>query len=156
MKPCKYIFLMLLLVDLSTSMKAQKGNETSIPETIYYTDIDNDGFYEIMDSSVSKKPEPLQGEKQFYRDLSPLIRYPSKARENGIQGVVLLEIFVDENGKVTDVKVKQSVSYECDETAKNAFINASKQGYWPLIINEKATKFKMECPVRFKLEGRRR
>jgi TonB family protein len=148
-------FLIMMFASYLTNSLAQKSTNQSLPEILYYVDTDNDGKYTIISIEKDKRPEPLQGEAQFNKELSRLLRYPAIARANGIEGIVLLDVSVDENGKVTDIMVDKSVSKECDETAREAFINASKQGYWPLIINEKTTKFKMACPIKFKLEGRK-
>ncbi|MBK8737992.1 MAG: TonB family protein [Saprospiraceae bacterium] len=53
-------------------------------------------------------------DKRFYGS----IKYPAIARENGIGGVVILDIEVDQKGKVTGVDIKQSVSVECDNEAR--------------------------------------
>ncbi len=92
------------------------------------------------------KPEPHQpfdfvemmptfpgGELKFMKYLNQNIEYPRLARDNGIQGRVVLQFVVDETGCVKDVKVVKGVGMGCDKEAIRVLLGsptwvAGKQG----------------------------
>ena len=128
------------------------SERTPLPKTVYSVDTNNDGNYEAIELAKENFPKPIQGKDQWARDFFGSIRYPPQARQNGIQGRVILDIKVDEMGKVTNVGIKEGISMECNEEAKRAFIQSTQRGYLPLIVNNIPTKFQMELPVGFWLE----
>jgi len=123
-----------------------------MPETVYLVDSDNDGTYLPVNLNEEIKPQPTQGKVQWTLDIYRTMKYPAAARQNGIEGVIILDVEFDINGRVTNLGVKKSVSVECDEEAKRAFMMASQEGYSPLILNGSPVKFKMEFPVAFWLD----
>lgn len=72
-------------------------------------------------SSVYLHPEvPPQypgGEKGLKRYLSDSVKYPDVAKNNGIQGTVVVVFIVNEDGSVSDVKLKKGIGGGCDQEA---------------------------------------
>lgn len=64
-------------------------------------------------------PEPKGGN----RALRKKITYPNKAIENGIEGRVSVQFFINENGKTSDFKVIEGIGYGCDEAVISAIQN---------------------------------
>jgi hypothetical protein len=56
---------------------------------------------------------------------------------------------VDEFGFVKEVYVKKSLTYECDEAVKKAFLSATQNGYAQLKWNSTFVKYKMDLPFGF-------
>jgi protein TonB len=55
---------------------------------------------------------------QIARASSPLIPgYPETARNAGIEGTVVLEVYIDEQGQVRKVNVRKGIGFGCDEAA---------------------------------------
>jgi len=74
--------------------------------------------------------------------------YPDSAREKGIGGVVVLDLRVNEHGKVEDVKLLLSIP-QLDQAA----IDAVKQWQFePKIIDKKAVPVVFSVRVPFKIE----
>ncbi len=75
--------------------------------------------------------------------------YPAEARRNEIEGVVKLEVIIDETGRVLKVRVKKSLGYGCDEAAiaavRQSKFNPGYQGDKPVLV-------KLTIPFRFVLE----
>lgn len=117
------------------------------PLTEYFIDSNGDGVYEHI--QLENEPIPFQGKEEFRRDFSSLIKYPALARENGIAGIVTLEVHIDEAGKVISVVIAKSLSKDCDDAARKAFFQATTKGYAPLLLNGIPVKYKMEMPVQF-------
>lgn len=136
---------------LKKEIKNVDTNQDVMSKNIYQIDPDGDNIYEDIELNEDQSPEPMQGRDQFIKDFYRLIRYPPSARENGIEGKVLLEIEVDINGKIISTIIKKGLSSDCDKTALDAFIISTKNGFKPFFINNIPTKFKYVYPVSFSL-----
>ncbi|HRG21301.1 MAG TPA: energy transducer TonB [Saprospiraceae bacterium] len=136
-------------VEKAPSDQLKRG---SLPDIVYLIDKENVGHYKPIEIAKENRPEPKQGINQWTMDFYGSIRYPALARENGIGGVVILDIAIDQNGKVTDISIKKGISKECDNEAKRAYLFSIKDGYNPLVIDGSPAKFKIELPVQFRLE----
>lgn len=134
----------------TTTSSHQKTEMGKRPERAYYVDDNSDGVFERI--VPVDEPVPLQGKEEFQANLLSLYKYPSSAREKGIAGFVVLEILIDEFGFVKEVNVKKSLTSECDEVVKNAFIKATQNGYAQLKWNSYFVKYKMDYPFGFYLQ----
>lgn len=74
--------------------------------------LSNDGTFTI----VEEMPVFPGGESNLFMFLSN-VKYPSKARENGISGRVYVTFVIDKNGNVRDPKVLRGIGGGCDEEA---------------------------------------
>jgi len=81
--------------------------------------------------------------------ITAAVRYPYLARKRGMEGTVLVEFFITEDGKPTDIDVSKSSGHRLlDEEAERTIKRASP---YPSL------KEKIEVPVRFMLtEDRKR
>ncbi len=76
------------------------------------------------------------------------INYPPLARENSIQGTVVLEFIVETNGFVTGISAKKPVGGGCTEEA----IRLIRETRWnPAVVGDKAVRYRMEYPITFSL-----
>ncbi len=57
------------------------------------------------------------GMDKLMKYLSDNIKYPSQARELGIQGKVFLSFVIEKDGSVTDVTLLRGIGGGCDEEA---------------------------------------
>ena len=76
-------------------------------------------------------PGGTDTEPAILQDFKP--PYPDEAKKNDIEGTVLLRIWVDENGDVTDAKVVKGLGFGLDEASlaairKHKFKPATKDG----------------------------
>ena len=76
--------------------------------------------------------------------------YPAAAREQGTQGIVVLETEISASGQVTGVKVLRSVDPLIDAAALTA---ARQWAYTPTVIDGAAVPVVMTETVRFMLDG---
>jgi TonB family protein len=95
-------------------------------------------------------PPPPPAELIKARPLSSLVVvYPEAAKSSGVEGVVVVRAFIDENGEVTDVKVKRSSGNEdLDNAAKEAVL---KMRFEPARRGNDKEPSKVDVPVRFSL-----
>ena len=89
------------------------------------------------------------GEQALLAYVNSHVKYPEIAIEQEVQGVCLLRFKVDKDGSVSDVRVKKSLSKECDAEAIRVvktlkrFIPAKQQGH-PVAVW-------FNLPVRFQI-----
>jgi len=118
---------------------------------------------EIVFKTVDEMPrfpgcENLEGEKQKTCSQTELlmfiyknIKYPEVAREEDIQGTVIVSFIVDTDGQVIAPSIKRSIGGGCDEEVIKV-VNSM-----PMWIPGKndgiAVKTEFNLPVKFKLEG---
>lgn len=89
-------------------------------------------------------PQPIGGLASIYKH----IEYPEMAKKAGLEGKVYLLIYIDETGKVTDVKVLKGIGGGCDEAAVNGIKEVK---FTPGKQNGVPVKVKLSLPVNFKL-----
>lgn len=66
---------------------------------------------------LEKYPMPVGGYGNFYQILRKNLRYPFKAKKNGIEGKVFVEFAVGTDGEPTDFVILKGIRYGCDEEA---------------------------------------
>ena len=100
---------------------------------------------------VKDAPEFPGGTKAMMEYLKTNMRYPQIAKENGIQGRVILQFVVDETGKVTDPKILRGVDPALDLEAIR-LVEAMPQ-WTPGKQDGKAVAVRYTVPVSFKLDS---
>lgn len=82
------------------------------------------------------------------------LKYPSFARENGIQGNVVLSFVVEKDGSISGIEALRKVGGGCTEQAIGALeaINEEGQKFSPGIQNMRKVRVKFTLPVQFRLE----
>jgi len=76
--------------------------------------------------------------------------YPDAARDNNIEGRVIVRFVVNEDGAVSDVQVQRGIGGGCDEEAKRVVMAMPK--WKPGKQNGKAVRVYFTLPIVFKLE----
>jgi len=66
---------------------------------------------------LQKKPEFPGGLKSLMQFIATNITYPELARENGIEGTVVMEFIVEPDGRLSNIIVKRGIGGGCDEEA---------------------------------------
>jgi protein TonB len=77
------------------------------------------------------------------------ITYPEIAKRAGIQGKVIIQAFIDENGNVVHAKVLTGIGGGCDEMALDA---VKQTKFNPGRQNGKPVKVQVTIPIVFKLQ----
>jgi TonB family protein len=99
---------------------------------------------------VEQMPQFAGGDAQLMEYIRNNIKYPEMSKEQGIQGKVIVNFIVHEDGNITSVKVVKSLSKECDAEAIRIFSNMPK--WKPGMQNGRAVKTQMNVPINFKLD----
>jgi protein TonB len=145
------------LKDIAIGTKTQEGSSDGVDLGI----LDEYGTGPIAPPVVEVKKEEIftrveqmpqfgSGEKELLEYLAKHIKYPAIARENGIQGTVVIQFVVDKDGRVTEPVVVREVGGGCDEEALRVIKNMPR--WIPGKQQGKAVKVRYTLPVRFRLE----
>ncbi len=82
-------------------------------------------------------------------ELAKAIKYPESAKKAGITGTVYVGIQIDEQGKVQETKILESLNADCDQAA----VDALKSVNWkPAMKDKKPVKGWVTVPVKFALK----
>ncbi len=96
---------------------------------------------------VEQMPE-FNGNVQEY--LGKHINYPDAAKENNVEGRVIVRFVVNEDGAITDAKVVRGIGSGCDEEAIRVIKSMPK--WKPGKQNGRAVKVWFTQPITFRLE----
>jgi protein TonB len=114
--------------------------------------------FERIEDVPPPPPPPSEQASEFYAfDEAPVLikfvnpKYPDLARQAGIEGVVLINVLVAEDGKVLSASVIRS---DVTPAMEKAAIEAAKQFVFkPAKQRTVPVKARMAVPIRFKLHG---
>ncbi len=104
--------------------------------------------FEMFD--IQKPPSFPGGEAELLKYLAENIKYPPLARENNIQGQVVLSFVVGKRGEITDVTIIKDIGGGCGKEAVR--VVESMPRWIPGEANGNPVKVRFVLPVRFKLE----
>ncbi|MDD3637923.1 MAG: energy transducer TonB [Bacteroidales bacterium] len=138
-------------VETEIHIQAEVDQQTEIPE---YTPLERPMEEEAIQEEeiflvVEDQPEFPGGEAALMTYFANNIRYPSGARELGIQGTVYVSFVVEPDGSVSQIEVLRGIGGGCDEEAVRVVQNMplwkpGKQRNIPVRV-------RFNLPVRFKL-----
>ena len=100
--------------------------------------------------SVEQMPEFPGGMAALQKYLANNIKYPSVAREEGIEGRVTLQFVVDRDGSVTNITILRDLGGGCGKEAVRVVSGMPK--WKPGKQNGQAAKVYYTLPVSFKLQ----
>lgn len=100
-------------------------------------------------TSVEQVPEFPGGIEAFGKFLATNIRYPKAARDNNVQGRVIITFVVEEDGSLSNMKVVRGIGSGCDEEAVRVL--SISPAWKPGIQNGKKVKVQYSVPVSFAL-----
>ncbi|MCQ6961260.1 energy transducer TonB [Mucilaginibacter aquariorum] len=100
-------------------------------------------------TAVEQSPTFPGGEGAFGKYLQKNMRYPAIARENNVQGRVVLTFVVERDGSLTDIKVLRSLGSGTDEEAVRVLKASPK--WKPGIQNGRPVRVQYSIPVNFTL-----
>jgi protein TonB len=98
---------------------------------------------------VEQMPEFPGGEVELMKYLQKNIKYPPAARENGIEGKVVLQFVVDEKGNISEIKIIRDIGGGCGDEAVR--VVKTMPPWKPGKQNGNAVPVYYKLPVTFKL-----
>ena len=118
--------------------------------SIHTTCFDDSGrvIYCIDTGDIETMPAPAFDVMRF---LSVNLNYPEDERDRGVQGTVLVQFMVREDGSITDAHVLQGIGGGCDREALRVIKLMPK--WTPATVNGIETDVLFTQPITFRLEG---
>ncbi len=99
---------------------------------------------------VEDQPSFPGGDGKLLEFLGKNIKYPSLAKENNIQGMVVLTFVIEKDGSVSDVKVLRGIGGGCDEEAMR--VTRSMPRWSAGKQRGQSVRVQFNLPVRFVLQ----
>jgi protein TonB len=118
-------------------------------EIEFIEEVEEEVVEEPIFTIVEDMPSFPGGDAALMKYLGQNIKYPSIAKDAGIQGTVYVTFVVDEKGEVNDVKVLRSIGGGCDEEAIRVVESMPK--WKPGKQRGKPVKVQYNLPIRFTL-----
>lgn len=144
-------------VDIST--KTQDGVEGGVPEGIVEEPLEEvvppavevekpaeDKIFLI----VEQKPAFEGGDAALIQYLRKNLLYPALARENGIEGTVVIQFVVNTDGSIVNTNILKDIGGGCGEEALRVVRGMPK--WQPGKQRGKAVRVQFNLPIRFQLE----
>jgi protein TonB len=98
---------------------------------------------------TDEKPIFPGGDPGLFKYLETQIKYPIRASEAHIEGIVYISFVVDKEGRIKDAKVLHGIGWGCDEEALRVI--KSMPVWKPGKTNGKALSVLFNIPVHFKI-----
>ncbi len=131
----------------NNNVEQTKGNKTVVEEkklvTAPVTEVKKTKEAPAFLVAAEEQPQLVGGLK----GIQSKITYPEVARKNGIEGKVIVQAVVDENGKVISVKTLKGIGGGCDEVAMDA---VKESRFLPGKQGGKPVKVQVSIPIVFK------
>lgn len=116
----------------------------------FFSKLDLSSHYFGNCKDLPKPQRQKCSDQALLQYLAEKIKYPAVARENGIQGTVVIDFIVDENGNLSKTSIIKDIGGGCGAEALRIVQNmpkwsAGRQG-------GRKVKVQMKLPVRFTLQ----
>ena len=103
---------------------------------------------ETQELLLDRPPLYLGGQSAIAGIVGRNIRYPVQALRTHVEGRVIIDFLVDEQGRVADYRVKSGIGGGCDEEALRA-VQLAPSSWLPGILAEQPVAVRMEVSVTF-------
>ncbi|MEJ2616882.1 MAG: energy transducer TonB [Ignavibacteriaceae bacterium] len=97
-----------------------------------------------QEKELDQMPSPIGGIAAIAHN----VVYPQSAKENKIEGKVMIKTIIDAEGNVVSTTVEKGLNAECDKAAEAAI---KKTKFNPGMKNGKAVESEVTIPIMFKL-----
>lgn len=101
---------------------------------------------------VERMPAYEDGQEGLLQFLAKNINYPKVAKDNGVEGMVVVQFIIETDGRVSGAKVVKGIGAGCDEEA----LRVVQLTRWtPGMQKNKVVPVQFNLPIRFKLDDKK-
>ncbi|MBL7979464.1 MAG: energy transducer TonB [Bacteroidetes Order II. Incertae sedis bacterium] len=104
----------------------------------------------LLGPQTETPPQFPGGETQLGEHIGLNLRYPDAAYQAGTEGTVIVEFYVERNGDISNITLKQGVSPELDEEAIKLIQNMPP--WVPGMRGRTKVRSRMTLPVNFTIK----
>lgn len=145
------------LKEIDISTKTQEGVEGGVPEGLEegepapppVVEVEVEEKPEEVFKVVEQKPEFPDGEAAMLKFIYDNIKYPAIARENGVEGMVVVSFVVEKDGSISDAKIARDIGAGCGQEAVRVVNMMPKWN--PGKQRGRPVRVQFNLPVKFKL-----
>jgi len=107
---------------------------------------------EDLNASIEEKK--ACADKKMLEFIYSHVEYPEIAKENGIEGTVVVQFVVDKDGSVSEIQIARDIGGKCGEEAKRliSLMNEMPEKWIPGRQRGRAVPVMFTLPIKFKLE----
>ena len=127
----------ILILSITSGILAQDTSSTVPPL-----------FYGCDDPFISPKQRAACSVPKLMAYVAQELVYPDSARQNNIEGLVVVSFVVNDSGKVEEVELIKDIGHGCGAEALRVVRSFPK--FTPAKINGNAISQKLTLPIRFK------
>ena len=140
---------------LSYNKKGKLLNRINFDSIQYVTELNGCKKKKFPDLNISEfenyiEPKFGNGKIDLYRYLGKNTRYPIMAREMGIQGIIIVQFVVSENGETEDICIQKSIHPLLDNEAIRLIKEMPK--WTPGKLNGENVRVQFNLPIKFLTE----
>ena len=96
---------------------------------------------------VEQMPSFMGNEDAFYAFVSKNIIYPLKAKENNIEGRVIVRFIIEKDGNISNIEILRKLGFGCDEEVIRLIKSMPK--WFPGKQNGKPVRVHFTMPISF-------
>ena len=139
------------VIENEVTIDAEADQKTVVEE--YHAPVSEEKEVEETEifTVVEESPGFPGGDEARIKFLQENIKYPTMARESGIQGTVYVTFVVEKGGNVSDVKILRGIGGGCDEEAIRVIRAMPKWN--PGKQRGKSVRVQFNMPIKFTLAG---
>lgn len=123
-----------------------KPYDIDVSGKLIHSIVDKEMVYVIVDEPAI----PKGGIKAMYNHIARNLKYPTLAKKKKIEGLVTIEVIIERNGSLTNMKIIKSIGGGCDEEAMRVIKNLPK--WHPAKYRGLPVRTKHRIPVMFQLQ----
>ncbi len=125
------------------------GNTEEATEAVQPGDVDRMPAFAGCEAVKTEKEQEECSNQKLVEFISGRLKYPEAARKAGVEGKVIVQFTIAENGEVKEAEVLKSVGHGCDEAALAVVM--AMPNWTPAMKDGKPAKVKMTLPFTFSL-----
>ncbi len=110
--------------------------------------VEINGVFELTE--ITTPAEFIGGQDALFESIAKEISYPPEARENGIEGTVILQYEVTSIGTVENIVILEDIGEGCGEEARRTLeVITEGVSFHPAELNRVPVKVRKELPIKF-------
>jgi len=131
-------------IDLDIEM-----TDESVVEELVIAEAPNEEIADEVFTIVEVMPSYPGGNTKFYEYVSKNLKYPRRALKANVEGKVIVQFLVAQNGDISEIEILKGIGFDCDEEAIRVLESSPK--WIPGQHQGRNVKVKVTLPLTFNI-----